>query len=398
MSTMKKKNQLYEIVMAFAIILFLTACGNKKTNTSVESDFTPNPIVREKQEVNTLSIGAKAPAFNLPDMNGNYVGIDDFKDAKLLVVVFTCNHCPTAQAYEDRLIDFTSDYKDKGVSVVAIMPTSSAGLLPEECGYSDLDDSFENMAVRAKDKGFNFPYLYDGDDQAVSIKYGPTTTPHTFVFDKERKLQYVGRLDSIEKPGTANADDLRRAVDELLAGEPVSVPVTKTFGCSVKWSWKSDWTKKVNKQWQEKSVTLEMIDDEGIHDLLSNPTDNLLLVNVWATWCAPCMVELPDLVKLQRMYGNRKFEFVTISSDDPSKKDEALEALKKVHAPLRNYIYSGTDRYKLIDLIDEEWNGGLPYTLLIEPGGNVVYKLHGAVDMLELKKTIVEHPLIGRYF
>ncbi|MCF8359839.1 MAG: redoxin family protein [Prolixibacteraceae bacterium] len=392
------KNQLYEIFIVFTIILFFAACGNNKTKTSVESDFTPNPIVREKQEVNTLSIGAKAPAFNLPDENGIFVSIDDFKQAELLVVVFTCNHCPTAQAYEERLINFTSDYKEKGVSVVAIMPTSSAGLLPEECAYSDLDDSFENMAVRAKDKGFNFPYLYDGDDQAVSIKYGPTTTPHAFVFDNERKLQYVGRLDSIEKPGTANADDLRRAVDELLAGEPVSVPVTKTFGCSVKWSWKSDWAKKVNKQWENKPVTIEMIDDAGIRELLLNPTENLLLVNVWATWCAPCLVELPEMVNLQRMYGNRKFEFVTLSSDDPEKKDEALAALKKVHSPLKNYIYSDADRYKLIELIDEEWNGGLPYTLLIEPGGNVVYKLHGAVDLLELKKKIVEHPLLGRYF
>lgn len=398
MNSMKRKNQLYKILIAFTIILFFAACGNKKAKTSIGSDFTPNPVVREKQEVNTLSIGSKAPAFNLPDENGIFVSIDDFKQAELLVVVFTCNHCPTAQAYEERLIDFTSDYKGKGVSVVAIMPTSSAGLLPEECAYSDLDDSFENMAVRAKDKGFNFPYLYDGDDQAVSIKYGPTTTPHAFVFDNERKLQYVGRLDSIEKPGTANADDLRRAVDELLAGEPVSVPVTKTFGCSVKWSWKSDWVQKVNKQWQEKPVMLEMIDDAGIRELLSNPTGNLLLVNVWATWCAPCLVELPDMVKLQRMYGNRKFEFVTISSDDPEKKEEALAALKKVHSPLKNFIYSGTDRYKLIEQIDEEWNGGLPYTLLIEPGGNVIYKMHGAVDLLELKKKIVEHPLLGRYF
>ncbi|MBN1924459.1 MAG: redoxin domain-containing protein [Prolixibacteraceae bacterium] len=392
-----KHLSLIATIVFFTAVLF-TACNGKKTKTSVESDFKPNPVIREKQEVRTLSLGENAPVFNLPDMNGNYVNIEDFDSAELLVVVFTCNHCPTAQAYEDRLIDFTSDYKDKGVAVVAIMPTSAAGLLLEECGYSDLDDSFETMALRAKDKGFNFPYLYDGDDQAVSIKYGPTTTPHAFVFDKERKLQYVGRLDSIEKPGTANADDLRRAVDELLAGEPVSVPVTKTFGCSVKWSWKSEWTQKVNKQWQEKPVTLEMIDDAGIRGLLSNPSENLLLVNVWATWCAPCLVELPDMVNLQRMYGNRKFEFVTISSDDPSKKDEALEALKKVHAPIQNYIYSGTDRYKLIELIDEEWNGGLPYTLLIEPGGNVVYKMHGAVDLLELKKVIVEHPLLGRYF
>ena len=95
------------------------------------------------------------------------------KTSPVLVILFTCNHCPTAQAYEDRIIQFTSDYKDKGVSVVAIMPNSAYSLLLEECGYTDLDDTYESMIIRAKDKEFNFPYLYDGDNEAVSIQYGP---------------------------------------------------------------------------------------------------------------------------------------------------------------------------------------------------------------------------------
>ena len=181
-----------------------------------EDKFTPNPKKSVKQEVIILPTGSEAPPFNLPDVSGKYYSLDDFRDARILVVIFTCNHCPTAQAYEDRIIKFTDDYKSKDVSVVAIMPNSAFSLLPEECGYSDLDDTYESMIIRAKDKAFNFPYLYDGDDQAVSVKYGPTATPHAFVFDRKRRLAYSGRLDASEKPGTANAEDLRNAVDAVL--------------------------------------------------------------------------------------------------------------------------------------------------------------------------------------
>ncbi|MBN2806201.1 MAG: redoxin domain-containing protein [Prolixibacteraceae bacterium] len=387
--------------MFFVVLFIITSSCQKSrnhTNNATDEGFQPQPVILEKQEVETLKIGAAMPAFNLPDMHGKMVNDTDFEKAKILVIIFTCNHCPTAQAYEDRMIQFTSDYQDKGVQVVAINPSSSAGLLLEECGYSDLDDSFENMKIRAKDKGYNFPYLYDGDNQAVSIQFGPSTTPHAFVFDQARTLQYVGRLDGVEKPGTANAEDLRNAVDELLAGKAVTTPVHKAFGCSVKWSWKSDWAIKVNKEWHEKPVSISAIDDNGINELLKNNTEKLRLINIWATWCAPCIIELPDLIQLQRMYGNRDFEFMTLSADEPAKMDEALKILQSKHSPVQNYIYANDDRYRLIELIDPEWNGSLPYTLLIEPGGKVVYKNNGIVDLLELKKVIVEHPKLGRYF
>jgi thiol-disulfide isomerase/thioredoxin len=398
---MKSKILFKKGILFLGIAFLLFGCISK-TNSPGKNraeKFTPHPIIKEHQDVTTLAIGAKAPDFTLPDINGIYVSLKDFNKSDILVIVFTCNHCPTAQAYEDRIISFTSDYSKKGVQVVAIMPNSCAGLLLEECDYSDLDDAFENMAIRAKDKGFNFPYLYDGDDQAVAIKYGPTTTPHAFVFDKNRILQYAGRIDAHEKPGTGNGEDLRQAVDELLAGKPVTTPVNKTFGCSVKWSWKSEWAQKVNKDWNDKPVSIEPIDNNSIKELLSNKTGKLLLVDVWASWCGPCVLELPELVKLQRMYGTkRKFEFVTLSADKLAKEEEALSVLKSKNLPIRNFIFIGDDQYKLVDIVDPEWNGALPYMLLIEPGGKVIYKNQGLIDMLELKKKIVEHPLLGRYY
>ncbi len=389
-------NVSYFIVLLCITALFLFGCSESQKNTGPE--FTPQPVILQEQEIRLLEIGESAPSFVLPDMYGNFVSIDDFRDADILVVAFLSNHCPTAQAYEDRLIAFTAEYENKNVAVVAINPTSPLALLPEECGYSDLDDTFENMSVRAEAKGYNFPYLYDGDDQAVSIQFGPDATPHVFVFDTDRKLRYTGRLDGIERPGTANAEDLRLAVDQILAGEEVTNPQTKSFGCSIKWSWKSDWTERVNREWKNRPVELIKIDAAGIDTLIANNSEKLRLINVWASWCAPCIIELPDLVLLQRYYGGRAFEFITISTDDIDKFDTALNVLKDKHLPVQNFIFYPGDSYELIEAVDPAWSGALPYTILIEPGGEIVYKRQGIVNLLELKRVIVDHPLMGRYY
>jgi thiol-disulfide isomerase/thioredoxin len=393
-------------ILAACLLLFSFSCnapGNKKDTSSAKNDslaglFKPQPKKIKEQDVNTLEPGENAPDFNLPGVNGRFYSLEDFNDAKVLVVIFTCNHCPTAQAYEDRIIQFTQEYKDKGVSVVAIMPNSTFGLLPEECGYSDLDDSYESMIIRARNKSFNFPYLYDGDNQAVSISYGPAATPHAFVFNSRRKLVYTGRIDDSEKPGTGNAEDLRNAVNSVLEGKTIENPVSKAFGCSVKWSWKSEWTDKVNNDWNNKRVTLLEADRSSVKDIIANKSDKLRLVNVWATWCAPCVIEYPELIKLHRMYRNRAFEFVSVSADKPEKRDDVLKFLQSVNSAIRNYIYSNDNSYELIESIDPGWNGAIPYTMLIEPEGKIIYKNQGPVDILELKKIIVENKLLGRYY
>jgi thiol-disulfide isomerase/thioredoxin len=394
------------LLIATYLMLFSFSCnspGIKKDISSVKSDslvnaFKPQPQKLKKQDVKTLEIGTIAPDFYLPGVNGKFYSLKDFRDAKVLVVIFTCNHCPTAQAYEGRIIKFTEEYKDRGVSVVAIMPNSTFSLLPEECGYSDLDDSYESMVIRAKDKSFNFPYLYDGDNQAVSIQYGPAATPHAFVFDKRHRLVYTGRIDDSEKPGTGNAEDLRSAVNALLAGKTIENPVNKAFGCSVKWAWKTEWTDKVNNDWNNKMVMLLEVDRDFLKYIIANKSDKLRLVNVWATWCAPCVIEYPELIKLHRMYRNRAFEFVSVSADKPEKRDDVLKFLQSNNSAIRNYIYKSDNSYELIESIDPQWSGAIPYTLLIEPEGNIIYKNQGITDILKIRKIIVEHPLLGRYY
>jgi peroxiredoxin len=350
-------------------------------------------------EHKTLEIGAQAPDFKLPGVDGKTYSLASFKDAKVLVIIFTCNHCPTSQAYEERIKKIVTDYKDKGIQVVAISPNSTEGLSLSELGYTDVSDTYEEMKYRAKDKHFNFPYLYDGDTQATSEKYGPVATPHVFIFDKARKLRYQGRIDDVEKPTkTPNTHDTRAAIDELLANKDVTVKTTKVFGCSTKWREKNEWVKKNDEEWAKRPVPLEEINEDGIKELLKNNTDKLRLINIWATWCGPCVSEFPEFVIMNRMYNARDFELITISADEPSKKEKVHDFLKKKQAANTNYIFTGDNKYKLIEAVDPNWQGALPYTVLVEPGGKIVYAKQSTIDPLLMKKTIVENKYIGRVY
>lgn len=400
------KNLFKVFVLITAGLIGFASCGAKKDSPEIVSvdgitrdvEFVANPQDIKEHKVKTLAINSSAPDFNLPGTDGKFYELEDFDDAEVLVIIFSCNHCPTAQAYEDRIIQLVDDYSSKGVQVVAISPNSIKTVLLEELGYSDLNDSYEEMKIRAAYKNYNFPYLYDGDTQEASIKYGPVATPHAFVFDKQRLLKYSGRLDATEKPGTAQADDLRTAIDAVLLGVDILEPVTKTFGCSVKWGWKMSWTNKVNSDFAKMPVSLEEINEDGVKILMNNDSDNLWLINIWATWCGPCVIEYPEFVDIHRMYVGRDFEFISLSADKLDQKEKALKFLKSKHSSMKNYIFSGTDIYKLINAVDPEWDGALPYTVLIEPGGNIVYKKMGSIDPLELKRSIVDHPMIGRYY
>jgi len=398
---MKKLNYVYYLLIFSCFLACQSSETTPKENgtATAKASFVANPQPVEKQEVKTLEIGESAPDFNLPDMNGEFRKLADFKK-DVFVVIFTCNHCPTAQAYEDRIKAIVTDYKDKSVDLIAITPNSPLGLRYDELGYSDLNDDFATMKPRAAHHNFNFPYLYDGDTESASLQYGPVATPHAFVFDKAKKLQYVGRLDKLEHPDKgANAEDLRVAIDAVLAGEPVANPKTKTFGCSTKWAWKTDYNAKADADWAARPITVESIDEAGVKALLKNEdSGKLRLINVWATWCGPCVMEYPEFVVLQRMYGGRDFEFVSISADKPTIGEKVLKVLKEKKSAVKNYHFSQDDKYALIEAVDPDWNGALPYTILVEPNGKVVWSYQGDVDFLELKRAIVDHPMIGRYF
>ena len=343
----------------------------------------------------TLPLGSAAPDFQLPGVDGRNWSLADFKDSKLLVVMFTCNHCPTAQYYEDRIKELVNDYRPKGVGFVAISPNDPEAVRPDELGYTDLGDSLEEMKVRAAHRGYNFPYLLGGGEhEATSLAYGPVATPHVFLFDAERRLRYTGRIDDAERIQFMKVRDLRNALDALLAGKEPPVAQTKVFGCSTKWSEKRSGVKAYWDAVAKEPVSVIPVDAEGLRALRANraaagETAKLRLINVWATWCGPCVTEFPDLMLMHRMYRGREFELVTVAAQYPDEQSQVLQFLRKHQASNRNLLFGDTDKYKLAEALDQEWSGALPFTLLVDADGKVLYRKEGSVEALELRRLIV---------
>ena len=175
---------------------------------------------------NTLKIGSKIPAFKLKAVDGNTYSLDSFRDSKGLIIIFSCNHCPYVQAYEDRIITLQNNYKAKGITFIAINSN-------EDVNYPE--DSFENMRIRAEEKKFNFLYLRD-EDQSVAKAFDATHTPEIFLFNEEQKLIYHGKIDdNWQEPGKVVNQYLKNALDEMIAGKEISVSETYSIGCTIKW-------------------------------------------------------------------------------------------------------------------------------------------------------------------
>jgi peroxiredoxin len=337
----------------------------------------------------TLAIGSPAPDFALPGIDGQIHRLEDYSKSPVLVIVFTCDHCPTAQLYESRIKKLASDYEGKGVAVVAINPNDPDAVQLSELGYTDVSDSLEDMKIRAEYRKFNFPYLYDGETQATSRAYGPKATPHVFVFDEKRILRFEGRIDNSQRESLVKTQDTRNAIDALLAGTPVPVDHTGVFGCSTKWKSKQAARLAELKKIEAEPVTVEMADAAELKKLRSNPTGKVLLVNFWATWCGPCLSEFPDLQNTWRMYRGRDFELVTVSTNLPDEKPGVIKVLEKQHASSRNLQFASDDTYAMQAAFDPKWESAVPFTMLIAPDGKVIYQKQGEIDVLELRRVIL---------
>lgn len=329
----------------------------------------------------TLPIGASAPDFDLPGVDGKRYTLKEFADAKLLCVIFNTNHCPTAQLYEDRIRRLVDEVRPKGVAVVVISPNVAAAVRLDELGYTDLDDSFASMKIRAAHRKFNYPYLYDGEPNTASQAYGPRTTPHAFLFDGERKLRYQGRIDDAEWEKYVEKRDLHEAIEALLAGREVPTPETRPFGCSIKWPSKVKSVESFLDRIRKEPVTIEAAGADRLGGLRKNDAGRVRLIHVWSP---DDPSQLAAVVEMHHMYRRRNFDGVTVAV---GAEEAALAALKKHPASCTNLRVAGKDELK--PLLGDDWGGTLPYTLVVGADNGMLHAGAGALDVLAVRRAIV---------
>ncbi len=336
-----------------------------------------------------LAIGSPAPDFYLPGVDGKIHRLADYSASPVLVIVFTCNHCPIAQMYEQRIQQLDADYRDRGVALVAIQPNDPKALRIDELDSSDLGDTLEEMKIRVEYRHLRYAYLYDGETQSITHALGPQATPHVFIFDKDRKLRYEGRMDNSYRQEQVKTQDARNAIDALLANREVPVKNTGVFGCSTKWQEKSAQRIEALRKIAERPVTVEMVTADDLKHLRENASKHMTLVSFWATWCGACIDEFADLEETYLMYQVRDFDLVTVAANMPDEKPGVMKMLEKKHATSRNLLFASDDTAALQAAFDPAWQSAVPYTVLLDADGKVLYRNLGSVDILELRRTIL---------
>ena len=265
-----------------------------------------------------LALGSPAPDFCLPGIDGKTHCLADYAPAKVLVIVFTCDHCPTAQLYETRIKQLAADYKDRGVALIAIQPNNPMAVRLDEMGYTDVGDSPDDMKIRAAYRHFNFPYLYDGDDQKISREYGPAATPHVFIFDAQSKLRYEGRVDNNPRANLVTRQDAREAIDAILATNLLQWKKLLRLAVPPNGS-----TKKKDAKPNSRKLKASLSPSLPPPPTISKCCAKMIPANFASSTSgppgAPPAQEMPEIQTMLRMYGHRAFEVVTVSITIPTK-------------------------------------------------------------------------------
>lgn len=334
-------------------------------------------------QVPTLPVGSKAPELDVPGVDGKRWTLKDFADKKLLLVVFDTTHCPTSQNYEERLKKIHEDYAGKGVGMIAISPNHPQSIRLDELGYTDLDDTFASMKIRARDHKIPYPFCFDGEPNQVSQAYGPKATPHCFLFDADRVLRYQGGVDDSEWTDRVKVNHLRNALDALLAGQEPPAKETKVFGCSTKWPSKLKQAEEYTARIQAEPVTVEEATAEAVA-ALRKPSTGVRLIHVWSPEKAG---GLKSCTTMYHWYRRRLFEYVPIAVTGD--KEAALAGLTSTPPAGKNRNLIATA--EAAKGVDPSWDGALPLTLVLSATGEVLYRAQGEIDELACRRAIVRN-------
>ncbi len=305
-----------------------------------------------------LSVGDQAPDWSgLVGTDDRKHGLKDYKESSVLVIVFSCNHCPVAKMYEDRFVAFSKQYKKKGVSFVAI----SCSLFPA--------DRLEKMKQRAEEKKYPIDYVTDPSQQ-TGRDYGATATPHVFVLDKKRRIAYMGAFDDSMNPKKVERHYVRDAVDALLANKKIEIFETLQFGCAIEYQKK-----------KTGDITLKVVGPKEFKAVLAKQKGKVVVVDFWATWCLPCLKHFPKTLGWSRKYPKKELVVITFSMDDsdPESKEAALTFLKKQNATIINLMSSLGGEEKAMAAFEID-GGAIPHFKIYDRKGKIFKTFGGDPD------------------
>ena len=332
---------------------------------------------------------AEMPQFKLRGVDGSVFDSALGIGSPLLAVVFLSNHCPASQMFQGELIMLANEYRSKGFRLIAISPNDPEAIPPDELAYSDLGDSLPEMKIRAKELKYPFPFLYDGETQQTAKMFGVKVTPHVYLFDKNRKLRYSGRIGDPKNPRVQERQELRQALKALVNGDEPPIVRGRAFGSSIKWAKNREFVIKMHERYSRETVLLREVDKRTLEFIRRNKAAWPKMIYVWSISDKTKREDLLQLSAIHKIYRKRGLEWITVCIENNTQKEDVYKLLKETQSSGRNFMAHGSDISPLADLRAEKGNRITPYIALVEPGGAISHRSTDGLLPLELKRYIL---------
>lgn len=321
-------------------------------------------------------VGQPAPDFTLKDTAGRQHALKDYR-GRLIVIGFIAVRCPVSNAYNTRIRELADEYRPRGVVFLGV--------------NSNANEPVAEIKAHAAEHGFGFTILKD-DDNRVADRYGAARTPEMYLVDEQGVLRYHGRVDNSIEPRQVKTRDLSAALDEVLAGKPVTTPETKAFGCIIVRAKQPNAAANATLAGRAKAddePQVKLLKPAEFKTLTQASAGKVLVVNFWATWCGPCVAEFPEFVALDKQYRDKGVRFIAISADEKDDiKGKVIPFLKEQKATFEAFLQDVEDPQEMIDVVTKDWQGALPATFIYDKTGRLSYAHYGVIDRAELVKEI----------